>query len=268
MTVHVERTGPVGVVTLDRPQRRNAVDRPTADALDAAVADLAGDDALAAIVLTGAGGIFCAGADLHAFDEPGRRNRLAATLDGPMGPTRSTPRLPVIAAIEGHAVAGGLELALWADLRVASATAVFAVSCRRVGVPLIDGGTVRLPRIVGQGVALDLILTGREVDADEAMRIGLANRLVPAGTARDHAVDLGRMLASFPRTTMLCDLAAAREAFDRPLRSALLAEHDRGAEAIRAGASNAGVSAFRSGDGRGHASIELDATDATPADGP
>lgn len=249
--VRTEREGPVLVVTIDRPQVRNAVDRPTAEALDAAFAELDADDELVAGVLTGAGGTFCAGADLHALTDDERRNLLRETLDGPMGPTRRRTRKPTIAAIEGHAVAGGLELALWCDLRVAAEDAVFGVFCRRWGVPLIDGGTVRLPRVVGLGVALDLILTGRPVAAEEAARIGLANRVVASGEARAEAVALGRLLATFPRTTMLADLAAARRAFDAPLDEALLAEHRSGAAAIAAGGLAEGVARFQAGAGRG-----------------
>jgi enoyl-CoA hydratase len=253
--VRSDRRGAVGVVTIDRPAVRNAVDRPTADALLAAVRDLDGDPSLAAVVLTGAGGTFCAGADLHAMDDPRRRNRLERSTVAPMGPTRLVTRLPIIAAVEGVAAAGGLELALWADLRVLADDARLGVLCRRVGVPLIDGGTARLPRIVGQGVALDLVLTGRLVDADEALRIGLATRIVPSGTALSAAVALAEELASFPRTTMLSDLAATRAAFDRPLPEALLAEHDLGVAALEGGGAAQGVASFRAGEGRHGAPI-------------
>ena len=246
MTVRIERQGPVGVVLIDRPDVRNAVDRPTAEALSAAVLELDRETDLSAIVLTGTGGTFCAGADLHAFDDPGRRNRLERDLTGPMGPTRSGPRLPTIAAIEGHAVAGGLELALWCDLRIVAADAVLGVFCRRVGVPLIDGGTVRLPRIVGMGVALDLILTGREVGAEEAARLGLATRVVPSGDALSAAVALGTELASWPSMTLRSDLAATRAAFDRDLDQALLHEHDLGVASLEAGGARAGVRSFTS----------------------
>jgi enoyl-CoA hydratase len=249
--VRIERVGPVLVVTIDRPAVRNAVDGPTAAALDAAFDALDTDDDLVAAVLTGAGGTFCAGADLHALTDEARRNRLTETLDGPMGPTRRRTRKPTIAAVEGFAVAGGLELALWCDLRVVAEDATFGVFCRRWGVPLIDGGTVRLPRVVGLGVALDLILTGRPVDAEEALRIGLATRVVPTGTAREHAVRLAQALASFPRETMLADLDAARRAFDAPLDEALLAEHRTGTAAIAAGGLDAGVARFQAGAGRG-----------------
>jgi enoyl-CoA hydratase len=249
--VRTEREGPVLVVTLDRPEVRNAVDGPTASSLDAAFDELDDDDDLVAAVLTGAGGTFCAGADLHALTDEARRNRLTETLDGPMGPTRRRTRKPTIAAVEGYAVAGGLELALWCDLRVVAESATFGVFCRRWGVPLIDGGTVRLPRLVGLCVALDLILTGRPVDAEEALRIGLATRVVDSGTARAEAVALGHLLAGFPRETMLADLEAARRAFDRPLDEALLAEHRTGVAAIAAGGLDGGVARFQSGAGRG-----------------
>lgn len=248
--VEVARHGPVLVVTIARPSVRNAVDRPTAEALAAAFALLDADDELVASVLTGAGGTFCAGADLHALSDPVRANRLTADEHGPMGPSRMVTRKPTIAAVEGHAVAGGLELALWCDLRIVAADATFGVFCRRFGVPLIDGGTQRLPRIVGQGVALDLVLTGRAVDAAEAQRIGLATRVVPSGTALDTAVALARSLADHPRTTMLADLASAREAFDRPLSDGLIAEHHRGVAAIEAGGLDGGVRAFQAGAGR------------------
>src|SRR5262245_40268869 len=175
--VQYETDGPVAIVTIDRPKVRNCVDGPTAAELAAAFRRFEADDALAAAVLTGRDGAFCAGADLKSVSE-GRGNRVAEEGDGPMGPSRFLLSKPVIAAVEGHAVAGGLELALWCDLRVAAEDAVFGVYCRRWGVPLIDGGTVRLPRLVGQSFALDLILTGRGVSGEEALRMGLANRLV------------------------------------------------------------------------------------------
>src|SRR5262245_50353294 len=191
MGVYVERSGPVTTVVLDRRESRNAVDRATAEALAEAFRAFEADEEASVAVLWGAGGHFCAGADLKAFD-----NRLEPDGDGPMGPTRLRLSKPVIAAVEGYAVAGGLELALWADLRVVADDATFGVFCRRWGVPLIDGGTVRLPRLVGESRALDLILTGRAVDAAEALRIGLANRLVPAGETRAAAEALARELAA------------------------------------------------------------------------
>lgn len=251
--VVVGREGAVAVVTINRPRRRNAVDRVTAEELSRAITDADADDGVAAIVLTGAGGTFCAGADLHAIDE-GDRNRLVPDDGGPMGPSRLRTRKPVVAAVEGHAVAGGLELALWCDLRVVADDAVFGVFCRRWGVPLIDGGTVRLPRVVGQGVALDLVLTGRPVEADEALRIGLASRVVPSGTARDAAVALAGELAEFPQACLRADLASTRAAFDRPLPEALVAEHARGVASMPVDAGRgtmaAGVARFAAGDGR------------------
>src|SRR5690606_15826579 len=198
MSVHYELDGEVAIVTLDRVDRRNAVDRATADALAAAFRRFAAHDDAAVAMLTGAGGTFCAGADLKAMAEGGGRNRVEPVGDGPMGPTRMLLPKPVIAAVEGHAVAGGLELALWCDLRVAARDAVFGVFCRRWGVPLIDGGTVRLPRLVGQSFALDMILTGREVDAEEGHRMGLVNRLVEPGKALAAAIDLARQIAAQP----------------------------------------------------------------------
>ena len=252
-TVRIDRQGPVGVVTIARPARRNAVDRATATALAAAVRRLDADDDVAAIVLTGAGGTFCAGADLHALAE-GAPNRLAPDADGPMGPSRLRTDKPVVAAVEGHAVAGGLELALWCDLRIVAEDAVLGVFCRRWGVPLIDGGTARLPRVVGLGVALDLILTGRPVTADEALRIGLATRVVQTGTALDAAVTLAAELAAFPQACLRADLASARAAFDRPLPDALVAEHVRGVASIPVdvggGDLAAGVARFAAGEGR------------------
>ena len=260
MRVRREQQGPVRVLTIDRPEVRNAVDRPTAEALEQAVDEAEADAGTRVLILTGAGGTFCAGADLHAMDDPVRRNRLERDLRGPMGPTRRHPALPVIAAIEGHAVAGGLELALWCDLRVVARDAVLGVFCRRVGVPLIDGGTVRLPRVVGLGVALDLILTGRAVDAEEAARIGLATRVVAPGAALSAAIELATQLAALPQTTLRADLAAARAAFDRPLPEALLAEHDGGMAAIEAGGLTEGVRRFQAGQGRHGQDIEVPPT--------
>lgn len=249
MAVQRATDGPVAVVTIDRPEVRNAVDRPTAAALRKAIADADDDPDVAVIVLTGAGGTFCAGADLHAVDDPERGNALTRDDRGPMGPTRRLPGKPTIAAIEGHAVAGGLELALWCDLRVAASDAVLGVFCRRWGVPLIDGGTVRLPRIVGLGRALDLVLTGRAVAADEALAMGLVTAVCEPGDALATAVALANDLAQWPQTTLRADLAATRAAFDRPLPEALLAEHDGGVAAIEADGM-ADVARFRAGEGR------------------
>ncbi|MBE1585464.1 crotonase/enoyl-CoA hydratase family protein [Nonomuraea angiospora] len=205
MTVRVEREGPVTTVVISRPEARNAVDRKTADALAGAFRDFEGSDAAVA-VLWGEGGTFCAGADLKALD-----NHVGEDGDGPMGPTRMRLSKPVIAAVAGHAVAGGLELALWCDLRVAEEGAAFGVFCRRWGVPLIDGGTVRLPRLIGASRAMDMILTGRPVDGREAYEWGLANRLVPDGTARRHAEELAREIARFPQTCLRGDRLSALE---------------------------------------------------------
>ncbi|MFG6191605.1 crotonase/enoyl-CoA hydratase family protein [Nonomuraea sp. JJY05] len=205
MTVRVEREGPVTTVVISRPEARNAVDRKTADALTSAFRDFEGSDAAVA-VLWGEGGTFCAGADLKALD-----NHVGEDGDGPMGPTRMRLSKPVIAAVSGHAVAGGLELALWCDLRVAEEGAVFGVFCRRWGVPLIDGGTVRLPRLVGASRAMDMILTGRPVEGREAYEWGLANRLVPTGTARRRAEELAREIARFPQTCLRGDRLSALE---------------------------------------------------------
>ncbi|MFI7708201.1 crotonase/enoyl-CoA hydratase family protein [Nonomuraea sp. NPDC049480] len=205
MTVRVERQGPVTTVVISRPEARNAVDRKTADALTDAFRDFEDSDADVA-VLWGEGGTFCAGADLKALD-----NHVGEEGDGPMGPTRMRLAKPVIAAVAGHAVAGGLELALWCDLRVAEEEAVFGVFCRRWGVPLIDGGTVRLPRLIGASRAMDMILTGRTVGGREAYEMGLANRLVPTGMARRHAEELAREIARFPQTCLRGDRLSALE---------------------------------------------------------
>ena len=208
MSVRVERDGPVSTVILDRPDVRNAVDGPTAAALAGAFAEFEADDGASVAVLCGAGGTFCAGADLKALGGPDG-NRVAPDGDGPMGPTRMRLSKPVIAAIAGHAVAGGLELALWCDLRVVEEDAVLGVFCRRWGVPLIDGGTVRLPRLIGLGRALDLILTGRAVPAAEALQMGLANRVVPHGQARTAAEALARDIAAFPQACLRSDRESA-----------------------------------------------------------
>jgi len=252
MTVRVDKKGPVTTVVLDRPARRNAADRATAEALAAAFRAFAADDDARVAVLWGAGGTFCAGADLAAIAD-GEPNRVAPDGDGPMGPTRMLLEKPVIAAISGHAVAGGLELALWCDLRVVEEDAVLGVFCRRWGVPLIDGGTVRLPRLVGLGRALDLILTGRAVHADEAREIGLANRVVPPGAAREQAEALAAEIAAFPQTCVRTDRRSAYEQHDRELRAALENELDHGLRALGDPAMVEGARRFRAGAGRGGA---------------
>ena len=231
MSATVERQGPIWTVILDRPEVKNAVDRATAEALMQAFRNFEEADDASVAVLWGAGGTFCAGADLKAI-AAGDPNRLLPDGDGPMGPTRAVLSKPVIAAISGHAVAGGLELALWCDLRVADKDAILGVFCRRWGVPLIDGGTLRLPRMIGLSRALDLILTGRAVDAREAFGMGLVNRLAEPGQAREAAEALAREIAAHPQLCMRADRASAFEAFDRPLPEALLAEFERGVQVV------------------------------------
>lgn len=245
--------GPVRVVTIDRPDVRNAVDGPTALALDAAMAAADTNHEVQAVVLTGAGGTFCAGADLHALasGDPARANRVERSHRAPMGPTRRRMSKPTIAAVEGYAVAGGLELAAWCDLRVVADSAVLGVFCRRWGVPLIDGGTVRLTRLLGESRAMDLVLTGRPVGAPEALQMGLANRVCADGEALTAAVALAREITAHPRATMLADRAGVRAAFDLELDAALLAEHDRGMAAVLAGGMEQGLARFAAGAGRG-----------------
>lgn len=231
MSVRTERDGPVSTIILDRPQRRNAVDRDTAQALALAFRQFEADEDSRVAVLYGEHGDFCAGADLKAIAE-GNPNRVEPDGDGPMGPTRMLLAKPVIAAIAGHAVAGGLELALWCDLRVAEEDAVLGVFCRRWGVPLIDGGTVRLPRLIGLSRALDLILTGRPVGAEEAQAMGLVNRVVPKGTGRKESEILAHSLARFPQICLGADRLSAHEQFDLPLERALQNELRHGKKAM------------------------------------
>ncbi len=258
-TVHLERRPPLLIVTLDRPEVRNCVDRPTANALAEAFRAFDADPELSVAVLTGAGGQFCAGADLKAVasGDPARVNRVADDGDGPMGPTRLQLSKPVIAAVSGHAVAGGLELALWCDLRVVDETAVFGVYCRRFGVPLIDGGTVRLPRLIGQSRALDLILTGRAVAADEALAIGLANRLVPAGTALAAATMLALELAALPQHCLRSDRRSVLEQWSLAEPEAIGHEFRLGLATMRSGETVAGASRFAAGAGRHGAFSEI-----------
>jgi enoyl-CoA hydratase len=252
MNVRVEKTGPVTTVVLHRPERRNAVDRPTAEALSAAFRAFDADDEQRVAVLWGDGGTFCAGADLKAV-AAGDPNRVADDGDGPMGPTRLLLSKPVIAAIAGHAVAGGLELALWCDLRVAEEDAVLGVFCRRWGVPLIDGGTVRLPRLIGLSRALDLILTGRAVRATEALAMGLVNRVVPPGRARAAAEELAAALAALPQTCLRADRLSAHEQHDLDLAAAIANELRHGKRALADGALE-GAARFAAGAGRHGAS--------------
>ncbi len=247
-SVYIVRVGPVTTVVLDRPDVRNAVDRPTAAALADAFREFEDDPSAHAAVLWGAGGTFCAGADLKAIAR-GEPNRVEPDGDGPMGPTRLKLTKPVIAAICGHAVAGGLELALWCDLRVAESDAVLGVFCRRWGVPLIDGGTVRLPRLIGQGRALDLILTGRAVGAAEALEMGLVNRVVPPGQAREAAEALARQIAAFPQRCLRGDRASALEQAGRSEDEAMRNELRHGMEAL-AHEARGGATRFATGAGR------------------
>jgi enoyl-CoA hydratase len=242
----------VTTVILDRPEVRNAVDGPTAAALAEAFADFDADADAAVAVLFGAGGTFCAGADLKALGSP-RGNRVEPDGSGPMGPTRMRLSKPVVAAVAGHAVAGGLELALWCDLRVAEKDAVFGAFCRRWGVPLIDGGTVRLPHVVGLGRALDLILTGRAVPAAEAYQMGLVSRIVETGDAREEAERLAAQIAAFPQTCMRNDRAAALKSLSLGFEDAMAYEFSRGMATLEDPGVIEGVSRFRGGAGRGGA---------------
>lgn len=245
--VRVERTGPVSTVILDRPEARNAVNGPTAAALHAAFDDFDRDDTASVAVLCGEGGTFCAGADLKAIGTP-EGNPAHRTGPGPMGPTRMVLSKPVIAAVSGYAVAGGLELALWCDLRVAEADAVFGVFCRRWGVPLIDGGTVRLPRLIGHSRAMDMILTGRAVDATEAHAIGLANRVVPKGQARQAAEELAAQLAALPQQCLRSDRNSAINQWGMSEAEAM--EFEFGSLSRVSAESLAGAQRFAAGAGR------------------
>ncbi len=258
MPVHVDRQGPVTVVTLDRPDVRNAVDAEHARLLTAAFTAFDADESASVAILYGAGGVFCAGADLKAVSRGDVE--VGAPGDGPdagpagMGPTRLLLSKPVIAAVEGYAVAGGLELALWCDLRVADPAAAFGVFCRRWGVPLIDGGTIRLPRLIGHSHALDLILTGREVGADEALRMGLTNRVSAPGAALDEALALARQLAGFPQTCLREDRLSSYRQHGLGLDDALAVEWEHGLRSLRAD-TLAGAARFADGAGR-HGSFD------------
>ena len=252
MSVRAERSGRVTTVILDRPGARNAVDGPTAAALASAFREFDADDGADVAVLWGAGGTFCAGADLKAVGGP-EGNRASPDGDGPMGSTRLELGKPVIAAISGYAVAGGLELAAWCDLRVAEEDAVLGVFCRRFGVPLIDGGTVRLPRLIGLGRALDLILTGRPVPAREALAMGLVDRVVPAGQARAAAENLAAELAALPHACLRSDRAATLEGMSLPAGDAMANEFLHGLRVLSAPGFAEGVQRFRDGAGRGGA---------------
>ena len=249
MSVRAETRDQVTTIIIDRPERKNAVDAETATQLADAFRAFEADPSARVAVLWGAGGTFCAGADLKAVGA-GRGNRVRPDGDGPMGPTRMLLDKPVIAAVSGYAVAGGLELALWCDLRVMEDTAVFGVFCRRWGVPLVDGGTVRLARLIGMSHALDLILTGRAVTAEEAARIGLANRVVPTGEARAAAEALAREIAAFPPRCVLSDRRSAHETWGLGLEAALARELELGRATIDSGESLAGAARFAAGAGR------------------
>jgi enoyl-CoA hydratase len=247
--VRYQAEGPVVVVTIDRPQHRNAVDSATADELVRAFRTFDGDDALLVAILTGSGGTFCAGADLKAL-AIGDRRQLTQAGNGPMGPTRMRLSKPVIAAIQGHAVAGGLELALWCDLRVAARDAVLGVFNRRFGVPLIDLGTIRLPRLIGQGRALDLILTGRAVAAEEALAMGLVNRLTEPGAALHDALALANQLAALPQAALRSDRLSTYEQWDLSEEEAMHNELRHGLATIASGETLAGAARFAAGEGR------------------
>lgn len=248
--VRYETDGPIAEVTIDRPDRRNAVDGPTAAALADAFRTFDGDDELSVAILTGAEGTFCAGADLKAIATGGKPNPVTEDGDGPMGPTRMVLSKPVIAAVEGHAVAGGLELAIWCDLRVAGRDAVFGVFCRRWGVPLIDLGTVRLPRLIGHGRALDLILTGRGVAGEEARAMGLVDRVTDPGGALDGARELAQSLAALPQTCMRSDRLSAIEQWGLTEPEAMRNELRHGLEVLASGETLAGAARFADGAGR------------------
>ncbi len=247
--VRIDKQDEITIVTIDRPEVRNAVNGPTAVELADAFRSFDADDRAKVAILTGAKGTFCAGADLKGVAE-GRGNRAAQDGDGPMGPSRMLLSKPVIAAVEGYAVAGGLELAIWCDLRVAAQDAVFGVFCRRWGVPLVDGGTIRLTRMLGHSHALDLILTGRGVSGEEARSMGLANRLVPNGEALDAAVELAGQLARFPQLCMRSDRTSSYRQWNLDLNAALVEETRLGLEVIRSGETRGGAKRFAEGEGR------------------
>jgi enoyl-CoA hydratase len=249
MNIQVERRESVFTVSLNRPEARNAVDRETAELLCEAFLEFDRDDRLRAAVLCGEGGHFCAGADLKAI-AAGKPNRVEPEGSAPMGPTRLLLSKPVIAAVAGHAVAGGLELACWCDLRIAEDNAVFGVFCRRWGVPLMDGGTVRLARLIGASHALDMILTGRPVSASEAHRMGLANEVVKNGRAKDRAQELALFISRFPQVCLTHDRLSLYEGLGRGIQDALANEFRHGMETIQSGEIVQGVSRFKRGEGR------------------
>jgi enoyl-CoA hydratase len=247
--VQHETRNRIAIVTIDRPLVRNAVDLATAAELAEAFREFDGDDSVDVAILTGANGHFCAGADLKALAS-GEPSRLSEQGDGPMGPTRMLLSKPVIAAVEGYAVAGGLELALWCDLRVAASNAVFGVFCRRFGVPLVDLGTIRLPRLIGHSRAMDLILTGRGVSGEEALQMGLANRLAEPGHALEVAIELAQALCAFPQGCMRSDRLSAYEQWSLDWDAATQNEFRRGREVVESGETERGASRFAGGAGR------------------
>lgn len=251
MNVLVEKKGKVCTIIINRPEVKNAVDRRTAQELADAFRAFEEDDSLGVAVLAGAGGTFCAGADLKALSiDEGNEMNLDMSKDGPMGPSRMHLSKPVIAAVSGYAVAGGFELAIWCDLRVVERDAVFGVFCRRFGVPLVDGGTQRLPRLIGMSRAMDLILTGRPVEAEEAWQIGLANRVVEPGTAKDEAEKLAAQIAEFPQTCMLSDREAAYRGFDMDFDQGMQLEFLLGQNVVNSGETREGATRFSGGQGR------------------
>jgi enoyl-CoA hydratase len=249
MPIHFDADGPVATVTIDRPDVANAIDAPAAAELADAMRRVESDESLAVAVLTGVNGTFCAGADLKAMrsGDPARASRVEATGDAPMGPTRMLLSKPVLAAVEGHAVAGGLELACWCDLRVAAEDAVFGVYCRRWGIPLMDGGTVRLARLIGHSHALDMILTGRGVAAIEALQMGLVNRLVAPGDALHEALGLAHAIAESPQAALRSDRLSSYEQWSLTLDDALANEYRHGRATLESGELLAGLERYASG---------------------
>ena len=249
-TVLTEQRGPILIVTINRPEVRNAIDGPTANALAEAFRAFDTDDSLSVAILTGAEHMFCAGADLKSLASDAQAPQLWEQGNAPLGVSRMLLSKPVIAAVEGYAVAGGLELALWCDMRVAAENAVFGVYCRRWGVPLVDGGTIRLPRLIGQSHALDMILTGRGVSGQETLLWGLANRLVPTGEALQHAITLANELARFPQFCMRSDRLSSYEQWSLPMNEALSNETRRGMQVLRSDEARTGAARFAAGHGR------------------
>jgi enoyl-CoA hydratase len=247
MPIRYETDGPLALITIDRPEVANAIDRPTAEELAGAFRRFDADDDLSIAVLSGADGKFCAGADLQGMRDPERVSRVSPYGDGPVGPTRMLLGKPVIAAVEGHAVAGGLELAAWCDLRVAAEDAVFGVYCRRWGIPLMDGGTIRLTRLLGHSHALDLILTGRGVSGEEALRMGIANRLVPKGRALEEAIVLAKGLAERPQAALRTDRLSSYEQWTQAINDALLSEFRYGMQAVETGELSGGLDGYEAG---------------------